>query len=153
MAKKKNDERAITVKMLDRLRGLGKPINIFENEERSDSIPLTGSELNSEQAKFRETVSSMVEFNSFNIYPSDSNAFFSGKLRDLNNMEWSFSLDETDGIYIDVNSLQLTDNALGVLQKLKGYYKNWKEEWANKLATEYKSNQSGDIESEIPNGE
>lgn len=139
MAKKNKSERDVTVKMLDTLR-LG--FNLNENEQiaNKDSIQLNSAELKDEQSKFRETVSSMVDFKSFNIYPNDSNVFFSGTLKDLGGAEWSFSLDQNDGIYIDIDSLQLTDNALNTLQKLKGYYKNWKEEWSNKLATEYKSN-------------
>jgi hypothetical protein len=48
-------------------------------------------------------------------------------------------LEDTEGLYINASNLQLTDEVMTRLQRLKGFYKNWADEWSNKLATEYKA--------------
>ena len=54
-------------------------------------------------------------------------------------MEWIFSLDDTVGVYITTNLLQLNDETLKQIQKLVGYYQAWSDEWANRIAEEYQN--------------
>ena len=143
-----HEERDIMMNMLNTMRDLKEGV-LTENNQESDTIQLSGTELADEQQKFRETISPRVEFHAFNIYPQNNNVFFSGKFNDLGNAEWSFSLDESDGVYIDVDGLQLTDDALRTIQRLKGYYDAWADEWATKLATEYKSGNVQQSQGEI----
>lgn len=126
------DEHDMTKKMLNIIRENANPAN--------DSIDLNGPELKSEQTKFMDQITPRVDFNVFKIYPNANNVVFSGKFQDMNGMEFQMSLEETDGLYINVSNLQMTDEALKRLQVLRGYYKNWANEWANKLASEYKPN-------------
>lgn len=111
-----------------------------DSSNQQDTIQLSGDELNQEQSKFRDVITSRVEFTSFNIYPQAGNVVFGGKFQDMDNMEWQFSLEETDGLYITSNNMQVSDDVVNRIKKLKGYYDNWASEWSNKLATEYKSN-------------
>jgi hypothetical protein len=41
-------------------------------------------------------------------------------------------------INITMSNIEVTDKVSSLLTKLKGYYENWVDEWALKLANEYK---------------
>jgi len=105
----------------------------------NEGITPNQEELNQEYSKFRETISSRVEFTTFKIYPEVNNVIFGGKFQDLDGMEWQFSLEEKNGLYITSNNLQVDDEVIRRIQKLKGYYDNWADDWANKITTEYKN--------------
>lgn len=117
----------------------------------SDEEELTSSELSAEQKNFRDTVSPRVEFKSFLIYPKTKNAVFSGKFQNLGGLEWQFTLEDSDGLYISADNIQMTDDTLDTIKKLKGYYENWADEWAQKIATEY--NRSDDGDGEVQEGD
>ena len=89
------------------------------DSSRNDMIELSNEERKIEEDKFRETVSPRVQFTVFNIYPQDNNAVFGGKFTDLNGLEWQFSLEDDNGIYITGKNLQLTPSVLQTLQRLK----------------------------------
>lgn len=112
------------------------------NEEAGDVIKLEGAERADEEAKFRDVIGQRVEFTVFNIYPSANNVVFGGKFQDLGGAEWQFSLEEDDGVYLTVNNMKLTAAAVERLQRLRGYYENWSEEWAQKLSTEYRQQEN-----------
>ena len=48
-------------------------------------------------------------------------------------------MDDTRGVYITADLLQLSDDILKQIQKLVGYYKTWSDEWANRIAEEYQN--------------
>ena len=54
-----------------------------------------------------------------------------------NNLEWFYSLDDTNGVYITADLLQLNQTTLEQIQKLVAYYDTWSDEWATKIAEEY----------------
>jgi hypothetical protein len=166
MSKGKINEYDVTKKMLDKLRGDAEaPLNkdndmsdydydklmletirsnspsmkslITEND--SDTIDLSGQELKSEYDSFRQTVSPRVEFTMFKIYPQTKNVVFGGTFQNMDGMEWQFSLEETDGVIITAKQLTLSSEAISILQKLKGYYDTWADEWSVKVESEYKS--------------
>ena len=97
---------------------------------------LDEAELVEEEQKFRDNVSTRVSFNRFRLYPKSQNVEFSGKFND-NNVEWFFSLDDSRGVYISADLLQLTDDTLKQLQKLVGYYQTWSNEWGSRISEEY----------------
>ena len=66
------------------------------------------------------------------------NVEFSGKFTS-SNLEWFYSLDDTNGVYITADLLQLNQSTLEQIQKLVGYYDSWSNEWATKIAEEYKN--------------
>lgn len=94
--------------------------------------------LQEEEKKFRDTVTPRVEFNRFKLYPKAQNVEFSGKFTS-SNLEWFYSLDDTNGVYITADLLQLNQSTLEQIQKLVGYYDSWSNEWATKIAEEYKN--------------
>ncbi len=104
---------------------------------------LEGDELREEQDKFRQTVHNRVEFNKFKLYPESQNVEFGGTFTD-SRIEWFYSLDDSTGVYISAEFLQLRDETLEVIKKLRGYYKSWSDEWANRIVEEYNSSMDND---------
>jgi len=134
------DEREITIKMLNKIR-----YNINENENKqTDEEELSSSELSEEQANFRKAVSPRVDFISFKIYPKIKNVVFSGKFENMGGLEWQFTLEDANGLYITTNNVPFSDDTIDTIKKLKGYYDNWADDWAEKLATEYNRNSDDD---------
>ncbi len=117
------------------------PTNDGKNEPE-DTITPSQEEMAAEYEKFSQVVSSRVEFTTFKIYPEANNVILGGVFQGMSGLEWQFSLEDEDGLYITVNNLQVDDNVMTTLQKLKGYYDNWADEWSQKLNTEYKANSS-----------
>lgn len=107
-------------------------------ETSSDSKDLDPAELSEEQQKFRDTVTPRTTFNSFKLYPKAQNVEFSGKFTD-SNIEWFFSLDDGRGVYITGTFIQLNDEVLKQIKNLVAYYETWSDEWANRIAEEYKN--------------
>ena len=131
----------VTRKMLSTIRGNNslnnqKLIN-ENNNSTSDEEELSSSELSEEQKNFRDTVSPRVEFTSFKVYPKSKNVVFSGKFDSLGGLEWEFTLEDNNGLYISANNVPFSDDTIDLIKKLKGFYDNWADEWSQKLATEY----------------
>lgn len=126
--------RDITREMLDKMYESNTKKII--KEEFDERIELREDELREEEKKFRETVYPRVEFKKFFIYPKASNVEWSGKFTTFD-LEWVYSLDSTNGIYISGDLFKLDDDTMGILKKLVGYYETWSNEWANKLASDY----------------
>ena len=99
---------------------------------------LDPAEYAEEEKKFRDTISPRVTFNKFKLYPKAQNVEFSGEFTDTR-IAWYYSLDDTRGVYITADMLQLTDDTLKQIQKLVGYYQTWADEWANRIAEEYQN--------------
>ena len=134
------NEHDMTKKMMEIVRnGL-----LTESNEGNDVISPTPNDptYKDELKKFADTVDARVQITKFKIYPNDKNVQLEGRLdsginffMDVKAMNLSISITDQQGnplrIYID-------DAILGTIQKLDGYYKNWTDEWAKKLLTEYK---------------
>ena len=109
---------------------------------------LDPAEYAEEEKKFRDTISPRVKFNQFKLYPKAQNVEFSGEFTD-NRVEWVYSLDDTRGVYITSNLLQLSDGTLKQIQKLVGYYQTWSDEWANRIAEEYQNEVKAEENEEV----
>lgn len=107
-------------------------------ESATENKELDPAELSEEEKKFRDTVSPRSSFNSFKLYPKAQNVEFSGEFTD-SKIEWFFSLDDSRGVYITGTFIQLNDDVLKQIQKLVAYYETWSNEWANRIAEEYKN--------------
>lgn len=81
-------------------------------------------------AKFSSENSSEPENNPLVYYPNTGNLIFSGMIPSLSGLKFQFSLnDVTNGPYIFVEGLSLTEEVITTLNKMRGFYLNWKEEW------------------------
>jgi len=99
---------------------------------------LDPAEYTEEEKKFRDTISPRVKFNQFKLYPKAQNVEWSGEFTDTR-ISWYYSLDDSRGVYMSGDMLQLTDDTLKQIQKLVGYYQTWSDEWANRIAEEYQN--------------
>lgn len=145
------NEHDVTRNMLSVMRNTptsrGYANNLIINESHSlssDEEELSSTELAEEQQAFRDTVSPRVSFNSFKVYPKIKNVVFSGEFENMDGLEWQFTLEDADGLYITASNVPISEGTLVTLKKLKGYYDNWADEWSQKLATEYNRNSEDD---------
>ena len=106
------------------------------DEDSGKDREIDDAELKEEEDKFRQTVHNRVKFNKFKLYPSSQNVEWGGEFTD-NRIEWNYSLDDSRGVYITTELLQLDDDTLEVIKKLVGYYKAWSDDWATRIAEEY----------------
>ena len=80
---------------------------------------------------FIDNITDLVEFKILNM--SSSNIEWVGDLTQ-ENIEWVYSLDEQNGCYISANMLQLTDETIEIIAKLKQNYKEWASVWGRILS-------------------
>jgi hypothetical protein len=86
--------------------------------------------------EFVQGVSSLVDFNKLNVYKN--NVEWSGKIIDFD-LEFSFSIGEENGIYINGEMIRTDEKFLEVITKLKSFYEKFKTKWANVLANRKKT--------------
>lgn len=148
----------ITRKLLSKIRNLqenyciNNPGLLLEDEKSSTkSIAITDDPrfgtnvLTNQIEQFRSIVDSGAQFSEPNeddvsssplIYipkrdKQPANLVFSGVIPSLKNLKFQFVLhtDSQYGCFIWVDSMTLTKDNLDTLQKLFGFYANWREEW------------------------
>lgn len=86
--------------------------------------------------EFRNEVAELVDFNMLNVYPD--NVEWSGKITDRD-MEFFFSVSETDGVYIKGEMLKVDDDFMELTEKLKKYYEKFKAKWSKIIASRKES--------------
>jgi len=146
------NEHDMTKKMMEVIRGGYRSKLITEAEEQpsedntggdqKDTIsPKEGDAVfNDEYKKLSEIVDPSVEITNFKIYPVDKNAIIEGNI--LNNRaQFKMELSE-DEVKVDTGTIGLNDDNNEILKKFQGYFKNWKNEWAKKINTEFKQKQN-----------
>ena len=91
-----------------------------------------------EKAAFQETmdefigeVSDLVDFDVLNVY--QNNVDWSGKIID-EDLDFTFSIGEDSGIYINGNMLKVDQDFLDLMNKLQQFYQKFKSKWAKILA-------------------
>ena len=96
--------------------------------------------------QFRSSVESGAQFSKVNpdnvsecplIYmPSTGNLVFSGTIPCLNNLKWQFVLKTStgNGCFFWSEGLILNKENLQILNKLHGFYLNWREQWNSESA-------------------
>lgn len=115
-------------------------------EDKGDIIPITDEPrfgqnvLTNQIENFRKTVNGGAKFASADsddpestplvFYPKSGNLVFSGSIPNLSGLKFQFSLnDVTNAPYIFVDGLALTEDVITTLNKLHGYFLNWKDEF------------------------
>lgn len=115
-----------------------------ELTEANDSIsPQQGDAVfKDELKKLQDTVDPRVKITNFKIYPTDQNVIIEGVFlqRESQDSGIKFKMSLSAGdIETSMNNINLDDKVSLLLQKLKGYYDNWVDEWALKLTNEYRA--------------
>ena len=136
--------------MLNIIRHLNEDVATDQKPTGKGAIAITDdpkfgqSVLSSQKEQFKASVDGGVEFSSGNeenpedspliYFPDNGNLVFSGRIR---NIKWQFVLkDESgDGCYIWTDKLQLTQSNMRTLNRLQGFYLNWKDAWEKEGAS------------------
>ena len=96
-----------------------------------------------EKTAFQETmddfvgeVSDLADFGVLNLYKNEVQ--WSGKIVEYN-IEFYFSVGETNGVYINANMLKLDEKLTGISEKLAKYFEKFKSKWAKILGNRKKT--------------
>lgn len=161
MAKKILSQDDITRNMLSTIRSI-KECNNQHNQEMlltedavkkdSKAIAITDepkfgqNALTNQIQQFRSSVESGAQFSKVDnnnvsecplIYmPETGNLVFSGVIPCLNNLKWQFVLKTStgNGCFIWADGLILNKDNMQILNKLFGFYQNWREQWNSESA-------------------
>lgn len=161
----KHTEEDITRAMLDKIRHLEesathdsskkllKEANENDTSNGTDGIAITDdpafgqNTLTNQIQQFRTSVESGAQFSKPNhenvsespliFMPNENNLIFSGVIPCLNNLKFQFKLrtNTGDGCFLSSDGLILNDKNLEILNKLYGFYENWKEQWNMESST------------------
>lgn len=100
-------------------------------KEETAANQLSSDEISQEEDSFRNAVTNAVEFDKIILY--DNNIEWRGKLSQLNT-NWVYDSSDAMGVYIQTNALlQLTDENMEILNKLKVYFVEWSQKWNEEL--------------------
>ena len=91
--------------------------------------------------EFVEEVSDLVDFNTLNVYPN--NVDWSGKIID-EDIDFTFTIGENSGIYINGDMLKVDEDLLETINKLQQYYQKFKSKWSRILASRKKTGDTND---------
>jgi len=110
--------------------------------DTSKEIELTTED----KAAFQETmdefvneVSDLANFGQLNVYKN--NVEWSGVVVDYD-VEFYFTIGESNGIYISGEMMKLDENLLDMVTKLQTYYEKFKSKWAKILAARKKTSKT-----------
>ena len=107
-----------------------------EEEINSEDNGLNTPEGKEEAEKIKKMVSPLINVKTFKIYEDSGEVVMSGGFQNTK-IEWQFK--KNDGLFIDANNVNLTENIKDMLDKLSAYYQNWQDAWAEKIE-EYTNN-------------
>ena len=154
----KNMNNDVTRDMLEKIRHIQenkkniKSLLNEESEKKGDAIAITDEPkfgqnvLTSQIQQFRSLVESGAQFSKVNpdnvsecplIYmPNNGNLVFSGVIPCLNNLKWQFVLKTStgNGCFIWSDGLIINKENMQILNKLYGFYLNWREQWNSESA-------------------
>lgn len=159
MAKKVKTQDDITRDMLSVIRHIkegnnqsGSLLTEEKTENTSNAIAITDepkfgqNALTNQIQQFRSSVESGAQFSKVNndnvsecplIYmPETGNLVFSGVIPCLNNLKWQFVLKTStgNGCFVWADGLILNKDNMQILNKLFGFYQNWREQWNSESA-------------------
>jgi hypothetical protein len=116
------DEREYSVKIL----------NLFRNkkiitEEVETNINI--DEVKEEEKRLRNFIDSSIKIISFNVYKDVNNVVMYCQAIGMEGIEFQFTLEDSNGVYITLNNANLTEDLLNKLGKLYRFYKQWRDRW------------------------
>jgi len=89
--------------------------------------------------EFVEEVSDLVDFETLNVYPN--NVDWAGKVIDQD-IEFTFTIGEDSGIYINGDMVKVDEDFLEMINKLQQFYQKFKSKWGKVLASRKKTKES-----------
>ena len=88
--------------------------------------------------EFKQDVTEIVDFNKLNLYPT--NVEWSGKITELD-LDFFFSIGENNGVYINGTMMQVDEEFLKMMNKLKSYYEKFKTKWSKIVSSRKKTSE------------
>jgi hypothetical protein len=92
---------------------------------------------------FVDQVSDLSDFGTLHVYPN--NVEWSGKVIDFD-LEFFYSIGENNGVYINGDMIKLDESLVELINKLTGYYQQFKSKWAKVLSSRKKTRNVEDVE-------
>ena len=89
--------------------------------------------------EFVSEVSDLVDFDTLNVY--QNNVDWSGKIIDQD-IEFTFTIGEDSGIYINGEMVKVDEDFLEMINKLQQFYQKFKSKWGKVLASRKKTKES-----------
>jgi len=89
--------------------------------------------------EFVEEVSDLADLNTLNVYTN--NVDWSGKIIDQD-IEFTFTIGENSGIYINGEMMKVDEDFLDMINKLQQFYQKFKSKWGKVLANRKKTKES-----------
>ncbi len=86
--------------------------------------------------EFVTEVAEIVDFNKLNVYKN--NVEWSGMITEYD-VEFFFSIGESNGVYINGDMLKLDDEFLELINKLQTFYQKFKSKWSMIIASRKKT--------------
>lgn len=115
----------------------------MDSDDQQDTITVQSSDpvFQQEAKKLRDIVGPSAKINDFKIFPTQGNVIISGSLNqgegENTGIQFIMSL-LARKIQITMNNIEVDDEVDAELTKLRGHYKNFEDEWDEKISTEYK---------------
>ena len=114
---------------------------VLHGKDRSD-LDITSDEKIAFQEtmdEFVDEVSDLVDFNALNVY--QNNVDWSGKIIDQD-IEFTFTIGENSGIYINGEMMKVDEDFLDMINKLQQFYQKFKSKWGKVLSNRKKTKES-----------
>ena len=125
-----NEEITIDDKEIDDDGAIENETEIEVDSTEEENNELDTPEAKEEASKISEMVNPLINVTSFKIYEDSGNVVMAGDFQNTD-IGWQFS--KNDGLFINAENVNLTDNVKEMLDKLSAYYKNWQNDWASKI--------------------
>ena len=109
-------------------------IIVLHGKTKAD-LQLTTDEKNaftSTVDEFRTDVAELAEFGRLNVF--SNNVEWSGKILE-NDIEFFYTINEPNGIYINGQMIKIDQDYLETINKLQAYYEKFKNKWSKIVAT------------------
>lgn len=113
----------------------------LHGKDRSDLDITTDEKIAFQETmdEFVDEVSDLVDFYTLNVY--ENNVDWSGKIID-EDIDFTFTIGEDSGIYIDGEMTKVDEDFLNTINKLQQFYQKFKSKWGKVLANRKKTKES-----------
>jgi hypothetical protein len=113
-------------------------ILVLHGKDKSDTQLTTDEKIAFQETmdEFVSEVTELADFNKLNVYPN--NVEWSGKINERD-LDFFFSIGETDGVYINGTMIKLDEDFLELVNKIKTYYEKFKSRWSKIIAAKKKT--------------
>jgi len=138
--KEEGDDKPVSKDKTQRYRISG-GILALHGKDRNDLDITTDEKIAFQETmdEFVEEVSDLVDFNTLNVYPN--NVDWSGTIIDQD-IEFTFTIGENSGIYINGDMIKVDEEFLDMINKLQQFYQKFKSKWGKVLASRKKTQES-----------